>query len=161
MQEELEGGVWIAHPIDARQRATFAMFRRSATPSPFELESPSLMNDGADVRPTAGERRRRSGAARYDGEEMNGRGGAKYDDEDDGGGKGGGVPLLGRMRFWRRRGRSSTMEAAVAPIAAVDAVQLMAQYLRQEASNVGSTAKMPAMVLVGVADERRTLARRA
>ena len=53
------------------------------------------------------------------------------------------------------------MEAAVAPIAAVDAVQLMAQYLRQEASNVGSTAKMPAMVLVGVADERRTLARRA
>ena len=95
---------------------------------------------------------------------MNGRGGAEYDDEDDGGGKGGGVPLLGRMRFWRRRGRSSTMEAAVAPIApiaAVDAVQLMAQYLRQEASNVGSTAKMPAMVLVGVADERRTLARRA
>jgi hypothetical protein len=49
------------------------------------------------------------------------------------------------------------MEAAVAP---VDAVQLMAQYLRQEARNVGSNSKMPAMILVGV-DERRTLARRA
>jgi hypothetical protein len=36
----------------------------------------------------------------------------------------------------------------------------MAQYLRQEARNVGSNSKMPAMILVGV-DERRTLARRA
>ena len=122
------------------------------------LESPSSMNDGVptfDIRQVNGD----GGARGYDGEGMNSGGGGEYDDDDDGGGggKGWGVPLLGRMRFWRRRESSSTMEAVVAP---VDAVQLMAQYLRQEARNVGSNSKMPAMILVGV-EERRTLARRA
>ena len=66
------------------------------------------------------------------------------------------MPLLGRLRFWQWRRRAAGASAAVE----VDAVQLMSQYLRQEANCFESANKMPTMVLVGV-DERKTFARRA
>jgi hypothetical protein len=50
--------------------------------------------------------------------------------------------------------------ATAATAVEVDAIQLMAQYLRQESNDVRSTSKMPTMLLVGI-DEKRTLARRA
>lgn len=120
------------------------------------LEAPS--NDGV---PQFDIRQVNDGAARgYNGDDEDGeRGGIGVDDDDGFGGagvRGGGMPLLGRLRFWQWRRRAAGASAAVE----VDAVQLMSQYLRQEANCFESANKMPTMVLVGV-DERKTFARRA
>mmetsp|Transcript_38112 Transcript_38112/g.68705 ORF Transcript_38112/g.68705 Transcript_38112/m.68705 type:complete len:631 (-) Transcript_38112:2565-4457(-) len=77
------------------------------------------------------------------------------DEDDVNGDSGGGTP---RLRFWQRGKQASTVEAAT-----VDTLKLMAQSLRQEASeaasNVGEKVGMPVMVLEGV-EEKRSLASR-
>mmetsp|Transcript_2271 Transcript_2271/g.4880 ORF Transcript_2271/g.4880 Transcript_2271/m.4880 type:complete len:155 (+) Transcript_2271:771-1235(+) len=72
---------------------------------------------------------------------------------DDGAG-GAPTPIRKRLRFWQRNKQAATVEAA-----AVDTLQLMAQSLQQETSNVGERVGMPVMVLEGV-EEKKSLARR-
>ena len=119
------------------------------------LESMPSSNDGLpqlDIRQVNGD----VSARGYGGDDLDGEGSVD-DDDDDEGHRG----LLGRLRFWKRRGPSTTTNVATAATAVeVDAIQLMAQYLRQESNDVRSTSKMPTMLLVGI-DEKRTLARRA
>mmetsp|Transcript_131 Transcript_131/g.195 ORF Transcript_131/g.195 Transcript_131/m.195 type:complete len:121 (+) Transcript_131:279-641(+) len=64
------------------------------------------------------------------------------------------TPIRKRLRFWQRNKQAATVEAA-----AVDTLQLMAQSLQQETSNVGERVGMPVMVLEGV-EEKKSLARR-
>mmetsp|Transcript_24025 Transcript_24025/g.41167 ORF Transcript_24025/g.41167 Transcript_24025/m.41167 type:complete len:121 (+) Transcript_24025:802-1164(+) len=72
--------------------------------------------------------------------------------KDDGAG-GASTSIRKRLRFWQRNKQAATVEAAT-----VDTLQLMAQSLQQETSNVGERVGMPVMVLEGV-EEKKSLAR--
>ena len=63
------------------------------------------------------------------------------------------VPVLGR--FWQRE-RTRMATTAVDTANAVDTVQLMAQYLQQEANNINLTndSTIPTMILVGVEEKK-------
>jgi hypothetical protein len=117
-------------------------FRSSLESSPSPDGLPQF-----DIRQVNGDASTRG----HGGEDLNGIGRVDDDGEGDRG-------LLGRLRLWKRRGSSTTTKVAAVE---ADAVQLMAEYLRQESNSVGGSAKMPAMVLVGNPDEGRTIAQRA
>lgn len=91
----------------------------------------------------------------------------KSDDGNRGGGGGDAVggasraisaPILGRL--WQRE-RAGMALTAVDAATTVDTVQLMAQYLQQEANsnNLRSNSAMPVMVLVGVEEKKSWLRR--
>ena len=91
----------------------------------------------------------------------------KSDDGNRGGGGGDAVggasraisaPILGRL--WQRK-RAGMALTAVDAATTVDTVQLMAQYLQQEANsnNLRSNSAMPVMVLVGVEEKKSWLRR--
>jgi len=76
--------------------------------------------------------------------------------EDDEGGdesaSGSAVPIRKRLRFWNRNKQAATLEADT-----VDALQLMAQTLKQEASVSGNS--MPVMVLEGAEEKKNRVQR--
>ena len=57
-----------------------------------------------------------------------------------------------RLRFWSRNKQAATLEADT-----VDALQLMAQTLKQEASIAGNS--MPVMVLEGAEEKKNRVAK--
>jgi len=78
----------------------------------------------------------------------------KKGDNGNGDGVDGAVPTRRRLRFWQRNKQAAMVEAP-----SVDTIQLMAQTLQQETSDVGKRVGMPVMVLEGV-QEKRSLPRR-